>query len=191
MRACATWYNIRVCPHLGRPNPATTFRWNTLPASNQAPLHNMRTYEPTHSPPTCYFSLPVSSTHFSTETPSTTPLTGYCPETPSDPYHPLLALRPLSPEHHMAAPAKASSLLQLQTGAAHNSTRPTAQPLQPVSTSPSSASSSTSSFHSGLASPSTLCCSRCRRESIGGMVQFGTNLYYCNHCARMTGYCAG
>jgi late competence protein required for DNA uptake (superfamily II DNA/RNA helicase) len=43
-------------------------------------------------------------------------------------------------------------------------------------------------------SPSNpLCCCRCRRESHGhsGMFQFGTNLYYCSHCAKMVGYSAG
>lgn len=148
--------------------------------------HNMQTPDFTSSS-VCYFSLPISSSHFSTETPSATPLAAYSPNTDSDPYHPLLASRPLSPESHMST-TETSSLLQLQTSAAH---RPNAQPLQPASTSPSSTSASSSSSGSGLTSPSTLCCSRCRRESSGSMVQFGTNLFYCNHCAKMTGYCAG
>lgn len=169
-----------------------------LPRRSQPDAHTMRTNNNTGSDITtststtslCYFSLPITSTHFSTETPGTTPLSAYSPDIHPDPYHPLLASRPLSPEHHMA-PAEATSLLQLQTSAAH---RPAAQPLQNApspSRGSSSPSSSGSSSNSGLASPSTLCCSRCRRESGGSMVQFGTNLYYCSHCARMTGYCAG
>ncbi|KAL5419002.1 hypothetical protein PMIN06_011371 [Paraphaeosphaeria minitans] len=141
----------------------------------------------THSTPSqalCYFSLPVTSTHFSIETPGTTPLQAYSPDTIPDPYHPLLASRQLSPEHHMAS-TDDSSLLQLQTAAAN---RPAAQPLQNGASSPANSASSCSSAST---SPSALCCSRCRRESGGSMVQFGTNLYYCSHCARMTGYCAG
>lgn len=181
-------YNICACPCHGLSYSATTSRGDTLPLRlhNTRSQHNMRTSDSASSSPICYFSLSVSTTHFSIETPSTTPLTAYSPDTYSDPHHPLLALRPLSPEQHM--PATEASILQLQTSAAH---RPNAQPLQAASASPSSASSSASGSSQGPASPSTLCCSRCRRESSGSMVQFGTNLYYCNHCARMTGYCAG
>lgn len=132
----------------------------------------------------CYFSLPIASTHFSIETPVATPLQAYSPDILPDPHHPLLASRQLSPEHHMA-PADNSSLLQLQTSAAN---RPSAQPLQHGASSPPGSASTSSS---GSTSPSTLCCSRCRRECSGSMVQFGTNLYYCSHCARITGYCAG
>ncbi|KAF2438794.1 hypothetical protein P171DRAFT_156587 [Karstenula rhodostoma CBS 690.94] len=143
---------------------------------------NTATYS-TPSQALCYFSLPVTSTHFSIETPGTTPLHTYSPDIRPDPHHPLLASRHLSPEHHMASDH--SSLLQLQTSAAN---RPAAQPLQEGASSPPGSASSSSS---GSTSPSTLCCSRCRRESGGSMVQFGTNIYYCSHCARMTGYCAG
>jgi hypothetical protein len=38
---------------------------------------------------------------------------------------------------------------------------------------------------------STLRCCRCRCQfGHSGMFQFGTNLYYCGHCARMVGYIA-
>ncbi|KAF2254820.1 hypothetical protein BU26DRAFT_514662 [Trematosphaeria pertusa] len=146
----------------------------------------------TSSSPACYFSiLPASSSHFSVETPSTTPLSDYSPDVYSDPSHPLLAFRHIPHECHMSSTADVSRLLQLQTAAAH---RPAAQPLQhsaSASSSDSESSSRASSTYSS-SSPSMLCCCRCRRESgTNAMVQFGTNLYYCNHCAKMTGYCAG
>lgn len=144
---------------------------------------------------TCYFSLPTSHiacslAYFSVETPLTTPLSTYCPDTDSDPSHPLLAVRRLSLEAHMPASPEASKLLQLQTAAAH---RPAAQPLQQSSSTSSNDSSSASASSMGSKSPaaSTICCCRCRRECDSGMIQFATNLYYCSHCARMTGYCAG
>lgn len=146
---------------------------------------------------TCYFSIPVNTTtaydyssHFSLETPSTTPVSEYSQSTCADPFNPLLALRP-PPFGAMPTPVDSSRVLQLQTDAAH---RPAAQSLQHTSSSSSNDSdSSMSSQHSSRISQSILCCCRCRRESTGrnGMVQFGTNLYYCNHCAKMTGYCAG
>lgn len=146
--------------------------------------------------PTCYFSIPVintSVTHFSQETPTTSPLSAYTPDTPSDPRNPLLALRDTSPEYSYASMSSPgvdpSRLLQLQTSAAHPS-RPAARPLQQSSPTSSTASDSSSSSTSSRI-PTMLCCSRCRRESGSGMIQFGTNIYYCNHCARMTGYCAG
>lgn len=136
-----------------------------------------------------YFSLPVpvSAAHFSIETPCSSPAARYSPDVFADPSNPLLAYRHL-PFEHMSSSGDASKLLQLQTAAAH---RPAAPPLQHGTA--SSSTSSTSSLASSAASPSLslLCCCRCRRESGMGMVQFGTNLYYCNHCAKMTGYCAG
>lgn len=143
------------------------------------------------NPPTCYFTLPVASSHYSDETPQPTPSSEYCPDTWASPSNPLLAHRSLS----MASPgADASRLLQLQTQAAH---RPSTQPLQPPqsagSASPSNSDSSMSSHRSSVSMSHPLCCCRCRRESHGhsGMFQFGTNLYYCSHCAKMVGYSAG
>jgi hypothetical protein len=141
--------------------------------------------DPVPSSPTCYFSLPISLAYYSAETPLTAPSSTYSADTDSDPTYPLLALRRLSLEDHMPASPDASKLLQLQTAAAH---QPTAQPMQHSSS--SSSNSSNSSLGSGR-SPLTLCCCRCRRESGLGMIQFATNLYYCSHCAKMTGYCAG
>ncbi|KAF2271086.1 hypothetical protein CC78DRAFT_563647 [Lojkania enalia] len=144
--------------------------------------------------PTCYFSIaPVpSAAHFSVETPSTTPLSHYCAETFAEPTNPLLALRPLPVQYHpSSAVMEASKLLQLQTAAAH--ARPSARPVQSsVSTSTSSTSSASSSQCSSPP-PLMLCCARCRRSAVGpsGMVKFGTNLYYCTHCADMVGYNAG
>lgn len=137
------------------------------------------------SSPACYFSIaiPDSSTHFSVETPSTTPLLAYSPDSFSDPSNPLLAYRPLSqpyPSYYqMPSSPDASKVLQLQTQAAHS---------RPASMSPTNSSSGSSGSNSPI--PANLCCCRCRRESIGhsGMVRFGTNLHYCNHCASMVGY---
>ncbi|KAF1951698.1 hypothetical protein CC80DRAFT_191812 [Byssothecium circinans] len=133
----------------------------------------------------CYFSIPVAPTptHFSVETPSTSPLAAYSSEIHPESSHPLLAFRS---DYHMPA-ADASRVLQLQTTAAH---RPTPKPLQ-TNYNNSSRGSSADPSSSGSMSPSTLCCCRCRRESVSGMIQLGTNIYYCSHCARMTGYCAG
>jgi hypothetical protein len=158
-------------------------------------------YSTANDPPACYFSIAVSasssSSHFSTETPDITPLSEYSPHTFSDPLHPLLALRQI-PLEFMSNPSDASRLLQLQTQAAH---RPSAEPLQhstassatPTNSSSSnnSRSSSTSSSRSTHMSPTQLSCCRCRRESLMGMIQFSTNIYYCSHCARMVGYSAG
>jgi hypothetical protein len=62
-----------------------------------------------------------------------------------------------------------------------------------ATSSSSGSSSRSSSSDSGAFTPTDLCCARCRRTSQGtsGMVQFGTNLYYCSHCASITGYSAG
>ncbi|PVI06609.1 hypothetical protein DM02DRAFT_638647 [Periconia macrospinosa] len=147
-----------------------------------------------NSSPTCYFSLPVINTtaHFSLETPNTSPLSAYSPDILPDPRNPLLAFRETASDCCMSSHADSSKLLQLQTKAAN---RPAAQPLQQSSTTPSSDSDSSSSSRSSnmgsRAFSPVLCCSRCRRESGTGMIQFGTNIYYCTHCARMTGYCAG
>jgi hypothetical protein len=149
--------------------------------------------------PACYFSIavPPSSSHFSTETPNTTPLSEYRPHTFSDPAHPLLAFRQ-TPLQFMSSLPDASRVLQLQTAAAH---RPSTEPLQhgaastatpsDSSSSSNSRSSSTSSRSSVMSSPAQLSCCRCRRESLIGMIQFSTNIYYCSHCARMVGYSAG
>lgn len=150
----------------------------------------MNDLHPSGPPPICYFTIPVSTSHYSDETPGLSPLSGYTSHTYASPTNPLLAHRILP----MASPgAEASRLLQLQTQAAH---RPSTQPLQPTtSPSPSNSASSMSSQRSSFSiSPSNpLCCCRCRRESHGhsGMFQFGTNLYYCSHCAKMVGYSAG
>ncbi|KAF2643300.1 hypothetical protein P280DRAFT_249259 [Massarina eburnea CBS 473.64] len=131
------------------------------------------------SSPTCYFSIPISpsSALLSTETPTTSPSSSYCSDTYRGP--------PL--DCHMSSDADTASLLQLQTAAVH---RPSPKPLSPVSSNSSTDSSSSSSMSPSM-SPTSPCCSRCRRESLSGIIQFGTNIYYCSHCARMTGYCAG
>jgi hypothetical protein len=155
-------------------------------------------------PSPCYFSVavPASSAHFSIETPSTTPVSEYSPHTFADPNNPLLAFRqtPPTPSEAMSYPGDASRLLQLQTAAAH---RPAADPLQPrgsvssthssssLSSSSDSSSSSSSSSRSNSGPPLTISCCRCRRDCLVGMIQFGTNIHYCSHCARMTGYSAG
>lgn len=156
---------------------------------------------PSPSSSVCYFTyIPAPSTHFSVETPRT-PLSAYTPDIVPDPRHPLLA----SSVHLLREPSlimDSSKILQLQTAAAHS--RPAAQPLQNASvtsstsdlsstTSSSSSSSSSLSEGSTVTAP-TVCCSRCRRTETGGihgMVRFGTNLYYCSHCASITGYNAG
>ncbi|KAH6620380.1 hypothetical protein C7974DRAFT_399592 [Boeremia exigua] len=137
---------------------------------------------------TCYFTLPVSTSHYSDETPQSSPSQDHSLDTWASSTNPLLAHRYLP----MASPGpNASRLMQTQTQAAH---RPSTQPLQPVgSPSPSSSESSLSSQRSSISMSHPLCCCRCRRESHGhsGMFQFGTNLYYCSHCAKMVGYSAG
>jgi hypothetical protein len=155
-----------------------------------------------HSPdyptvvPSCYFSIvvPASSAHFSIETPNITPVSEYSAKTFADPANPLLAHRQV-PTEYMSPPVDASRLLQLQTSAAY---RPTAEPLQHSvgssssnsSESRSSSTDSSSSSRSTMLSPSVISCCRCRRESLMGMIQFSTNIYYCSHCARMVGYSA-
>lgn len=152
---------------------------------------------------TCYFTYVPTSTHdyyYSPETPHTR-LSAYSDDISPDPVNPLLALRPRPRSLHLLPPATtmdASKLLQLQTQAAH-APRPSPLPLQKNGVAPSAmsacssdstSSESTSSSTSTCPTPPQLCCTRCRRTSIGvnGMIQFGTNLYYCSHCASMTGY---
>ncbi len=145
-------------------------------------------------PPTCYFTLPLTTSHchshFSTETPTISPFSTYSPYTCSEPENPLLAVRP-DVFLLMSSSSDAARFLQLQTAAAH---RPAAEPLQHRDSSTSSSSSSSSSMSSqsntGL-SPHSISCCRCRRDCLAGMYQIGTNRYYCSHCARMTGYSAG
>ncbi|KAF1913753.1 hypothetical protein BDU57DRAFT_520753 [Ampelomyces quisqualis] len=141
--------------------------------------------------PSCYFTIavPASSAHFSTETPSISPVSEYTHHTYAEPTNPLLALRQTPPKP-MSSPPDASRLLQLQTSAAH---RPGAEPLQSSSSASSTTSNDTSSSsrRSSALSSSVLSCCRCRRESLMGMIQFSTNTYYCSHCARMVGYSAG
>ncbi|KAF2034352.1 hypothetical protein EK21DRAFT_56673 [Setomelanomma holmii] len=140
--------------------------------------------------PFCYFSIAgPPSAHFSIETPSVTPISEYSPHTFADPSNPLLAFRPTALES-MSSSSDASRLLQLQTSAANRPSTELLQHRASVSSSNSSDSIS-SSRSSSVMSHSTLSCCRCRRESLTGMIQFGTNIYYCSHCARMVGYSAG
>jgi hypothetical protein len=166
---------------------STTRTTRHIPACTMyADLYAQETLNPT---PSCYFSIAVHpSSHFSVETPSPSPFTEFPKHTFADPTNPLLASRPAL--QSMSSPADASRLLQLQTQAAH---RPTAEPLQHRSSvSPSNSDSSHSSRSSSSAtSHAQLSCCRCRRESLQGMFQFGTNIYYCSHCAKMVGYSAG
>ncbi|KAF2199620.1 hypothetical protein GQ43DRAFT_110830 [Delitschia confertaspora ATCC 74209] len=129
---------------------------------------------------TCYFSItPSPPSHFSLETPNTPLLDSYHSDTDSDPSHPLLAVQrsqtPLGPLPPSSFTMDASKLLQLQTAAAYAETKPR-----------QGSGSSEDSM------PAMLCCSRCRRSSSSNsMVSFGTNLYYCNHCASIVGYNSG
>jgi hypothetical protein len=74
--------------------------------------------------------------------------------------------------------------------------RPSPSPLQPRSATQASQDAAPPPAASAVASPRsvsfslpTLCCCRCRRENgHASMFQFGKNLYYCSHCARMVGY---
>lgn len=152
--------------------------------------------------PLCYFSIVVpasqQSTHFSTETPTITPMSDFSPQAPADPINPLLAYRE-SPSESMSASHDASRFLQLQTSAAHprtlqhsdsSNSSSSASSFPPNSRS-SSTDSGTPSHRGSMPSPSVLACCRCRRESLMGMIQFSTNTYYCSHCARMVGYSTG
>lgn len=162
----------------------------------------------THSSPpsptsttVCYFSIPAARSSFEStdDTPFASPLEPFTlPETPSDPNHPLLALRAAVTPQAERRPRKmdASKLLSLQTGAAYAS-RPQPQPLQhtPQMDSTSTTDSAASSDVSSLNSTFAVRCSRCHRSmsegtdpSKSGMVSFGTNLYYCSRCASIVGY---
>ena len=154
------------------------------------------------------FTVPVTTTAMSSSSYSyTTPLMASTPwfEIPVwTPSTPVLAHH--HHHHHIPLPspsANASHLLHLQPPA---SQRPSPSPLHPHPSTaqstpdavPASASTSTSrsASVSAVSSPRsmslslpTLCCSRCRRENgYASMFQFGKNLYYCSHCARMVGY---
>jgi hypothetical protein len=142
----------------------------------------------------CYFSI-LPATHFSAETPTTSPVSEYQACTPPDPTHPLLAFRPVPPSF-MSTSADASRLLQLQTDASHRPSPDHIQPQHRASSASSNSSDSSASYTSSASmtsfgSPSTLSCCRCRRQCLANMYQIGTNRYYCSHCARMTGYSAG
>ncbi|KAL5119484.1 hypothetical protein ACEQ8H_002549 [Pleosporales sp. CAS-2024a] len=163
------------------------------------------------SPAFCYFTIlvpspspsPSTAAHFSLETPTTSPVSEYSPHTAAEPSHPLLARRP--PPTDAMSP-DASRLLQLQTAVAHGpdpnplhhtpAPAPTTSSESRFSSTASASSSRSSSSSSGSGSgttlsPRVLSCCRCRRESLMGMIQFSTNIYYCSHCARMVGYSAG
>ena len=141
---------------------------------------------------TCYFSIsPSRTSHFSQDIPSSCSSPTILPETPSDPSNPLLALR--STHSHFSPPSwamDASKLLQLQTAAAYG--RPEAQARQ-KSTSSSASTDSNASTPGASASTEVVSCARCRRTSNGpsGMVSYGTNQYYCRHCADIVGYNSG
>jgi len=187
--------------HISAPIPPLSMMHTALSATTAQYTHCRRImYADPHDSftavPACYFSIAVHpSSHFSVETPSTSPQSEYSTHTRADPTNPLLAVRHCS--ESMSSPTDASRLLQLQTQAAH---RPSAEPLQTPgrsSVSPSNSTDSTQSSRSTSSNSSAstmspqLCCCRCRRESLAGMFQFGTNIYYCSHCARMVGYSAG
>jgi hypothetical protein len=146
---------------------------------------------PSQPPPpqaqVCYFSIAPSPT----SSPASSPLSGYYhPETPSDPSHPLLALRqpPDSEPFRTRIIMDASKLLQIQTEAAYRSRGQSSQ----TGRSGSSSVSSASSTQSPLSPNGTVYCLRCRQEALAErMVKFGINLYYCSHCASMTGYGSG
>ena len=98
-----------------------------------------------------------------------------------------------------------SKLLQLQTQAAYGSRpRPQPQPVQhkyPSNRNSGTSMTSTSSQSSSTNNSASNClefvrCSRCHRtlsmdptsSTPNGVVQFGTNLFYCSRCASMVGY---
>lgn len=148
------------------------------------------------SPSTCYFSLPTSTRTSidSEDTPFASPLEPFTlPETPSDPNHPLLALRnEITPRPTRSSRMDASKFLSLQTSAAYGS-RPQPQPVQNgQQTVESTSTDSTSSSDSDTLASSLARCSRCHRSvstgSSSGIVSFGTNLYYCSRCASLVGY---
>ncbi|KAF2184747.1 hypothetical protein K469DRAFT_708491 [Zopfia rhizophila CBS 207.26] len=150
-------------------------------------LNSSSTPQPSQS---CYFSyIPSPSSRFSVETPSTTAVSSYCPETTADLSNPLLALRELPVPHQTSPAIMASNFLQLQTNAAYS--RLSAQSLQHDAS--SNISNSSASPESCNPLPPILCCSRCRRNAAGpnSMVKVGLNSFYCTHCASMVGYNTG
>lgn len=149
---------------------------------------------------TCYFTIdPPTYNHFSTETPYCSPPLSPV-ETPADPLNPLLAYREPPSISSPPLTSTLSSLLQMQTAAAHghSSSRPRPYPVQNVlhvtsddSTTSDSSSSSISSTKSSL---DIARCSRCQRTPStdiktgkSNMVQYGLNLWYCSRCAAMVG----
>lgn len=140
--------------------------------------------------------------HFSTETPLTSPTFNLQENTASDPYHPLLAYRDVTPSLP-ASPNMSTNFLQLQTTAAHQNTaatRPNPRPTQNVLqvTTDSYGSSSDGSYSSSTNVHTSSCdyarCSRCQRTpSIDvrtgqwNMIQYGLNLWYCARCAALVG----
>jgi hypothetical protein len=150
------------------------------------------------SPPTpsqlhdCYFTyIPaVASDHWSLETPlpSPNPSTNII----ADPHNPLLAARIplLSPSQTTIA----SSLLQMQTAAAHPQ-RSRLQPYQDVLQLSDASMSSRRSSDSGSSSSSSSSsgrriCSRCQTTH-GEFVSYSLNSYYCKRCAKLTGLIGG
>ncbi|PSK57775.1 hypothetical protein B9Z65_8977 [Elsinoe australis] len=163
----------------------------------------------------CYFSLTPGRTSISSN--NDTPL--YSPEDQSldnpqaDPTNPLLAIRPTAASPSKTTKMNTTSLLQLQTQAAHQPvrTRPQPRPVQDVhrtssddsdssnsndSTGPVYSSRSPSKPASFTSSMATARCSRCHRTpSIdivtgkGNMIEYGLNLFYCTRCANIVGFC--
>lgn len=137
---------------------------------------------PSTSPITGYFAYrpaPISrehSYHYSLETPIASPASVSNDfDTVADPTHPLLAYRSPPLEHSIM---DVSKVLQLQTAAAY----------QPSRSNSSDSARSTAS----ATPPAPIRCSRCHQESIfgtaRGMINFGTNVYYCKRCADIVGY---
>lgn len=150
-----------------------------------------------------YFTiLPPNYTHYSVETPCSSPTFN-----PNDahcyPEHPLLA----SPNSHtpLFEPSTlkmAANLMSLQTTAAHGrpQSRPRPYPMQNVlyvSSDDSSGSDCSSSSISFMA-PVAARCSRCQRTNSvdvktgkSNMVSYGLNLWYCGRCANLVGLSKG
>ena len=149
----------------------------------------------------CYFTIqpPTYDHSTTTETPCYSPTLSPL-ETPLDPTNPFLAYREPQTFSSPSLPIL-STLLQMQTAAAHNhtQTRPRPYPVQNVllvsddsSSSDSSSSSSSSSPKSSLEMVAR--CSRCQRTPStdlrtgkSNMIQYGLNLWYCSRCAAMVG----
>ena len=164
-------------------------------------------YRPLQSQQACYFSLEVpSNSHFSTETPCCSPFLS--PEhTAADPTNPLLAVRePCFLSQPSPTSTTFSSVLQMQTAAAHGRSprspksprlhsRPQPVPVQNVlHVTSNDFANSTGSIDSSKSSFDLARCSRCQRTPSAdimtgrsNMVQYGLNLWYCNRCAGMVG----